>query len=483
MKKSTFDKIYRKKMQLPEPFVLRMQQLLGTEYPDFVNALSQNSNVSVRINPIKHPGELAREKVDYCQTGYFLPVRPIFTLDPLFHSGVYYVQEASSMFLEQAVKAATPDKNAKILDLCAAPGGKSTHLATLLNGNGLLVSNEVIRSRAQILSENLKKWGVKNVIVTNNDPSDFQRLTGFFDCIVIDAPCSGEGLFRRDEEAISEWSIDNAALCAQRQRRIVADTWPALKENGLLIYSTCTYNQAENEENIKWLSEFAEIEAIEIPLHHNWGIVQTNANGIPGYRFYPHKTLGEGFFTAVVRKKQREKEAFSKKTKDNQLIVSKVQREQAQKLLADNDCELLTINDTIIAFPRPYMADLLRIKESFRIVHAGIKIGEFKQKELIPAHELALSEIINPDYFSAIELPIEQALRYLKRDEFVARSSEKGWNLVKYQQIPLGWAKNLGNRFNNGYPKEWRIRMDIAAYQGERLADEIQKFPIDTPAV
>ncbi len=465
-------------MRLPDSFTSRMQHLLGDEYTQFTAALEKEVNTSVRINRAKwdHPIELPR--VGFCESGYYLKERPVFTLDPFFHSGVYYVQESSSMFLEQAVKACQLGKNVRALDLCAAPGGKSTHLASLISGEGLLISNEVIRSRAQILSENLKKWGNPNVIVTNNDPEDFKRLTGFFDLILVDAPCSGEGLFRRDANAISEWSVDNTQLCAQRQKRILADIWPSLKENGILIYSTCTYNPGENEENIEWLSGFADIEPVKIDLEEKWGITQTEANGIPGYRFYPHKVEGEGFFVAVVRKRDSEKIVSAKRTKENQLNATRPDREMAAKLIDYPNIEFLRFEDSMLAFPENRLADINIIRDNLRIVHAGVKVGEFKQKELLPSHELALSPIMNRGYFPEVPLTIEQSLAYLKRDEIRPESSERGWTLLSYRDIPIGWAKNLGNRFNSAFPKEWRIRMDLSAYQGNTLQQAIEKFPL-----
>ncbi|GAB3814418.1 hypothetical protein GCM10028895_07510 [Pontibacter rugosus] len=231
--------------------------------------------------------------------GFFgiLPTRTsFFTLDPLLHAGAYYVQEASSMFLEQALKQSIDlDESLHVLDLCGAPGGKSTHLASLISKDSLLVANEVIRSRASILAENVTKWGSGNVLVTSNDPREFSRLPDFFDVMVIDAPCSGEGMFRKDHAAVGEWSEENVNLCAQRQQRILMDVWDALKPGGLLIYSTCTWNEKENEENIAWLAAQEGVESIKLEVQPEWGIIPTQLNGLEGYRFYPHRVQGEGF--------------------------------------------------------------------------------------------------------------------------------------------------------------------------------------------
>ncbi|MDR1682650.1 MAG: rRNA cytosine-C5-methyltransferase [Candidatus Symbiothrix sp.] len=278
-------------MELPKDFVSRTKPLLNDEWEVFEQALQTESPVSIRLNPAKiFPNEkleilnLAYEPVSWASHAFYLEERPVFTLDPLFHAGCYYVQEASSMYLEQIVNQyiKTP---VKCLDLCAAPGGKSTHLLSILPEGSHLTANEVIRSRVSILSENIVKWGYPNVRVTNNDPKDFGRLSESFDVLLIDAPCSGEGMFRKDAKAGREWSINNVQLCAERQKRILADCWNSLKSNGLLIYSTCTYNREENEENIEWICRRLGAEIVEAPK-----------------RFWPHRTKGEGFCISILRK-------------------------------------------------------------------------------------------------------------------------------------------------------------------------------------
>jgi len=464
-------------MVLPDQFIQRMKKILGNDYDQFLGSFNNEPKTSIRVNSDKFTGKPELDPLVYCTTGYYLPERPIFTIDPFLHSGVYYVQEASSMFLEQAINQTKTNDPLRILDLCASPGGKSTHLASLISADSLLVSNEVIRQRAQILSENLKKWGNANVIVTNNDPKDFSRLEGFFDVMVIDAPCSGEGLFRRDERAVAEWSVANTELCSQRQQRILADAWPTLKDGGILIYSTCTFNPGENEENIKWLKEFASVEPVQLNIDDFWGITSTDADGIPCYRFYPHKVSGEGLFMTVLRKKGDSKSFSVKRNKDNQLLASKSEKESAQILVNRENIEILRFENSLLAFPINLLPDLFRIKNNLRIIHAGIKIGELKGNDLLPAHELALSPILNTNAFPNIDLTIKDALTFLKRDDIVLVSQDKGWHLLSYRKIPLGWAKNLGNRYNSAFPKEWRIRMSISEFKGERLENEMSKFP------
>ncbi len=465
-------------MILPEHFCSRMKEILGTEFQEFQNSLEQEAITTIRVNTSKYKETPRLDQINYCSTGYSIPKRPIFTLDPFIHSGIYYVQEPSSMFLEQIMKQLNFDHRIKALDLCASPGGKSTHLSSLLPANSLLVANDVIRSRSQILSENLKKWGDENVIVTNNDPHDFQRLPDFFDLILVDAPCSGEGLFRRDPNAIEEWSPDNAQLCAQRQQRIVADVWPALKEGGILIYSTCTFNTAENEDNIQWLNEFAEIENVPLEISAEWGITTSEINGFSGYRFYPHKVVGEGLFIAVVQKGGNGKDSDKRKAKDHQLNASKAEKEFVRELLIPGEFEILKFENSLLTLPSIHMNDFNHVKSNLRIVHAGVKIGEIKQNDLIPNHDFGLSRILNREAYPEIDLTIEEALRYLKRDEISPISSDKGWNLVTYRDMPLGWVKNLGNRYNSAFPKEWRIRMSISEFTGEKLKDEMIKFPL-----
>jgi 16S rRNA C967 or C1407 C5-methylase (RsmB/RsmF family) len=243
-------------MELPKSFVERMQGQLGQAYTRFEQALQEPAPVSIRLNRRKLPITPLLNPVPWTDSGHYLPERPLFTLDPRLHAGAYYVQEASSMFLEQALRQTVElSQPLQVLDLCGAPGGKSTHIASLLTEDSLLVANEVIRSRASILAENVTKWGSGNVLVTSNDPRDFGRLPAFFDVMVVDAPCSGEGMFRKDVQAIQEWSEENVKLCAQRQQRILLDVWEALKPGGTFIYSTCTWNEAENECNMAWLAE------------------------------------------------------------------------------------------------------------------------------------------------------------------------------------------------------------------------------------
>jgi len=365
------------------------------------------------------------------------------------------------MFMEQAFRQIEQSKNRIVLDLCAAPGGKSTHLLSLMDSSDLLVSNEVIRSRVSVLDENIRKWGHQNVVVCSNDPADFSKLDGMFDVILVDAPCSGEGLFRRDASAIQQWSIDNTNLCSTRQRRILTDIWPSLKNDGYLIYSTCTFNPEENEENLKWLAENNSIESIRIPLQEDWNIEEIEINGLFGYRFLPHKVKGEGFFLTLIRKKEgSDSYPISKKIKSRLEKMPK-QFAEIRNWLSTSDSEFFVKNEYLIAFPEYHIPVLNALSEQLRVISFGLPVAQFKKNDLLPEHTFALSIDRNPDIFESIELDLHDALFFQKKDEIRIESKTKGWMLVTFQNVPLGFVKNLGNRVNNYFPKEWRIRMNL----------------------
>lgn len=412
------------KMNLPAEFAARTRALLGAvEYDKLIAALGEEAPVSIRLNPWKqqHIAPILDKQefasVPWCGDGYYLPSRFTFTFDPLFHAGCYYVQEASSMFLEQALTQYV-SRPVVALDLCAAPGGKSTHIRTLLPEGSLLVANEVIRNRSQVLAENLIKWGHPDVMATNNDPAHFSKLEHFFDVIVTDVPCSGEGMFRKDPGAISEWSTENVEICWQRQRRIIVDVWPSLKPGGLLVYSTCTYNTQENEENIAWIMSELGAQPLSVTIPEAWNVTGNLLEAdFPVYRFLPHKTKGEGFFLAVLRK-EGEAEA-----------------------------------------DRPAHCEALVRKHLRVIKDAGIEQGTQKGKDLIPSHAQAMSLLPCSDNYPIYSLTYEQAIAYLRREAIVLDpSAPRGYLLVAYRNIPLGFVKNIGNRANNLYPQEWRIR-------------------------
>jgi 16S rRNA C967 or C1407 C5-methylase (RsmB/RsmF family)/NOL1/NOP2/fmu family ribosome biogenesis protein len=451
-------------LSLPAPFLQSLEGVVGFDKAAFEAVHGSGETVTaIRVNPNKHPDQILFEHtnpVPWCPHGHYLEARPSFTLDPNFHAGAYYVQDASSMFLWQALANVVGVSNGqKVLDLCAAPGGKSTLLSTYFN-NGLVVSNEVIKQRASVLVENLSKWGANNTVVTNNDPFHFQSLPGFFDVMVVDAPCSGSGLFRKDPSAIEGWSIDLVALCAQRQQRILADALPALAEGGVLIYATCSYDPHEDEMIADWLVNEMGLTPQAINVDPALGIIETKANisGAPGYRFYPDQIKGEGFFIAAFKKEKSLPAAYTPfKNKEAVLekLTKKMQEQLVQHIALDNNTATFLQSGMIKAIPALFEASILQLASQLYIKKAGVSVGEIKGQDFIPAHELAVS-YFPLDTFNKVDLDKEQALSYLRRADFNC-TGRKGWSLMRYNGLGLGWAKILPNRINNYYPQEWRI--------------------------
>lgn len=444
---------------LPNQLLSSLEGLPGFDAADFTAVhATGGAPTSIRINPAKPPTAVPvnATPVPWSSFGYYLDKRPSFTFDPLFHAGTYYVQEASSMFLElvcrQLIDLSRPQR---VLDLCAAPGGKSTLLQSLLSPDSLLVSNEVIKSRVSVLQENMIKWGAANTVVTNNDPRDFQRLENYFDVIVVDAPCSGSGLFRRDPEAIGEWSPANVGLCWQRQQRILTDCWPALRQDGILIYSTCSYSREEDEDVQDWLMTECNATSCRLQLEPEWNIVETTGKNV-GYRFYPHRLKGEGFFIAAVRKNdgatfttpRRLSQPEKPAKKDQEIIRSWIQ--------PANPLGLFTHQEQVHALPESRLTDIAILQSALYLKEAGITLGQVTAKDFIPDHHLAMSTIVHPD-MPALSVDREQALHYLRKEELHAGTTRRGWTLVRYEGRDLGWIKVLPQRANNYYPKEWRI--------------------------
>ncbi len=448
---------------IPDKLISSLQNIEGFDEQSFLAVHQHGEKItSIRLNPLKADGIAIEnmESVPWSSNGYYLSSRPSFTLDPLLHGGAYYVQEASSMFLEQCItQYADLSSSLKVLDLCAAPGGKSTLIQSLLNESSLLVSNEVIKPRVNVLIENLSKWGSINNIVTNNDPRDFAKLPAFFDVMVVDAPCSGSGLFRRDPEAIHQWSTEAVEMCSLRQQRILSDAWNTLKEEGLLIYSTCSYSAEENEKICDWIVDQFNAEPLMVKIDERWNIVTTRSDkhAAAGYRFFPDKIKGEGFFIACFRKKDGGPagDLFVKKNKINKLTTA--EKEPVNDWLKDPSLySLFMYEDHILAFPAILEKELNIILSALYVKKAGVIVGKLIRQELIPSHELAVSVIVN-DGIPSISLKKEEALQYLRKEEVKTDETMRGWALVKYNSVNIGWIKVLGNRINNYYPKEWRI--------------------------
>lgn len=448
---------------LPENFLLRMEQRFEKEeFKSFVESFDNASLPSVRVNPAKNEERFSQNiRVPWCPYGYYLGHKPVFTLDAAFHAGAYYPQEASSMILWHLLEKIEKEENGRnlrVLDLCGAPGGKSTLIASFLEGEGLLVANEVIQSRARILRENIIKWGAPNTVVSQSDPSAFARLPGLFDVMVVDAPCSGEGMFRKGEVARREWSVENTRHCAVRQRRILSDSWDALRENGWLIYSTCTFNPEENEENLKWLMEEKGAEVMTIKVPDGWGIIPVEFGDGNGLAFYPHKVQGEGFFVALLQKKDSPR---SFKTNSSKRKPAKVSEELKKLLKSPEGYAYFDRNELWSAFPDKYMNALQAMQKELYLLHAGIPLGTAGRKGFVPDHALAMSWECS-DHFPKLDLSEQEALHYLKGEPpAIEGSPERGFFLVTCNRNRLGFVKSVGNRFNNLYPKEWRIRMNI----------------------
>ena len=404
--------------QLPLQFTEYTRQLMGAErFERYLKSFEEPAPVSIRLNPRKglevrgEKFEVRGEPVDWCRGGYYLKERPNFTMDPLFHAGCYYVQEAASMFLDEVLRqmhnAYANQQPSSIrplaaLDLCAAPGGKSTLLRSALPADCVLYSNEPIRNRASILLENVTKWGYENHIVTNCYPRDYRKAKMKFDLILCDVPCSGEGMFRKDEATIREWSPQQVEKCWRLQREIVADAWACLNEGGFLIYSTCTFNTKENEENIRWILNEYDAEVLKVEIKTEWNITGSLLEGFhePVYRFIPGISRGEGLFMCALRKIRNEKGEM---------------RNDAPRSSA--------INHQSSAI-RPLTSD-------FRLQTSDVKI----------------------------ELSYEDALKFLRGESLVLSGDvPKGLVEVTFMGKVLGQMKNIGTRANKLYPKEWRIK-------------------------
>lgn len=439
--------------------------------------------VSIRTNPAKEillPNMFAEdgaEGVLWCSNGYYLGERPSFTLDPLFHCGAYYVQEACSMYMElafAAIAAACKKDNApsgadmfnnlNVLDLCAAPGGKSTHLLSLLGKDSLLVSNEVIKNRAVVLADNIARWGACNAVVTNNDPADFKAFEEYFDIIVVDAPCSGEGLFIKEPQAINKWSTANVNLCARRQQRILADIWPALKPGGFLIYSTCTYNRFENDGNISFLENTFGAEITDIPLPSSSGIIVTPKGGI---QFVPGMVKGEGQFMAVVRKPYGESRG-SGKGGYGKRFSDKVQFEKDCRYLSE-DYTLVAAGELVKGYRKELFERIRFIEKNLKCLLSGVAVANKKGRDYIPHADYALQQSVAemvaenrlPLGIAAVEVSREEALKFLAKEPLLLKDAPLGFILLVYKGLGVGFVKNMGNRTNNLLPMARRIRMNL----------------------
>lgn len=456
---------------IKQAFIQQMQQLLGNdETQQLLHALTQTAApVSIRLNVLKQPQQLpatVEREVPWCEQGRYLAARPKFTYDPLLHAGCYYVQEAASMFIEQAYRQIEKDFHPhRVLDLCAAPGGKSTLWRSLLSEGDLLVANEPIRQRAQVLAENLTKWGHPDVVCTSAYPEEFAPLSSMFDVVATDVPCSGEGMFRKDEVAVDEWTPEAVQNCAARQWDIVQSVWPALRQGGYLVYSTCTYNRAEDEDNVLRICRELGAELVPIPTEPSWGIVGDTTNrNLSVYHFFPHHAQGEGLFLALLRKtaeapvlkeKKNKRQRAAKQSapiKGGAQVAAWLKQNEQFKLLRTDEAHITAVRETLAD-------DVQRICNTVRALTAGVLMVEEKGNKRIPQHALALSVQLNDNAFAKVELSLDEALTYLRREALVLSADvPRGYVIATYQGYALGFLNNLGTRANNLYPQEWRIR-------------------------
>lgn len=451
--------------QLPDAFIRRTADLLGQDRGKALcEALNGETPVSVRLNPTKsHVGLFANaEQVPWCTRGRYLESRPAFTADPLLHAGCYYVQEAASMFVEQAFKT-IDETPTRVLDLCAAPGGKSTLWRSLLPDGCLLVANEPVRQRAMVLAENLTKWGHPDVVVTQSYPADFAPLGSIFDIVAADVPCSGEGMFRKDEGARDEWSVEAVAQCAARQRQIVRDVWPALRQGGWLVYSTCTFNREENEDNIDYICRELGAECVPVAFDATWAIDgDQTGRGLPVCHFFPDRARGEGFFLALLRKtaetdlprrvKDRRRSGKDTPPAGVRQVTPWLKDTRQYKILQRPDGGLYAVREAL--------AEVIgRIQACANVIQAGVDLAEPKGNKLVPAHAIALSTALSDEAFPRTNLDRTQALAYLRREALVLPAdTPRGYVVACHEGHPLGFVNNLGARANNAYPAEWRIR-------------------------
>lgn len=466
---------------LPEQLISSLRNTQGFDEKLFIEIHDADKQItSVRFNQRKVTEEKIAQndlknafstlpidgKIPWSRNGYYLKERPSFYLDPLWHAGTYYVQEASSMSIEYVLTHLCDlSRPVRVLDLCAAPGGKSTVIAGLLSPESILVSNEVITSRTHILEENIIKWGLPNVIVTQNDARDFGKLKDYFDIILVDAPCSGSGLFKKDPDSIKEWSSDQVMLCSQRQKRILADIIPVLKKDGLLIYTTCSFSQEENEEMEDFLIQQFPLQNISVPFKPEWNIVETNSpvTKAKGYRFYPHKLMGEGFFLSCFKKQEEgiETDNLNIRNPKKKILISQISHTQKSFLTPwINDADdfiFFSSKDSITAFPKSTQLELITILSQLKVIYAGIKTGKMAGKDFIPHHALSVSITKNKNV-SFFDLNLPDAIRYLRKEPFTLNEIPEGWVLVTYHGYGLGWMKGIRSRLNNYYPVNWRIR-------------------------
>ncbi len=451
-------------MSLPIEFIERTKCDLGeAEAAKLWEALEGDSPTSIRLNPYKVAKPLELRSVPWSRYGVYLDQRPSFTLDSDFHAGAYYVQEASSQFVGHILS--TRDiEGAKLLDLCAAPGGKSTLYSTLVGLEGLVVANEINRSRATVLSDNARKWGLGNIVVCNNEPKHLAQFESWFDVVAVDAPCSGEGMFRKMSEARDEWSESNVKMCAQRQKEILAEAWISLKAGGVLIYSTCTFNHLENEGVLEYLTEKYDDEIArydDVECDESWGVVCGTVGAFQTFRFFPHRVEGEGLFVAVACKSY-DAGGKMRMPKPRKKIVSLLDKNSLREVASwVKQPELMSFRNIADSYIYGYYAaqidNITRLAETLTIIYSGVSMGQIFKGKLKPDYALALFHDVSDGAIAVADLDETNILLYLRKAELSADLFVEGINLVRANNYAVGFVKRIGNRVNNMYPNSLRI--------------------------
>lgn len=449
-------------MSLPQAFIDEINSYGADCLSGLSDALTgTDPAVSVRVNRAKGAVPPADcESVAWCDDGFYLDERPSFTFDPAMHQGLYYVQDASSMAVCRAIETIrreTGDSAAVCLDACAAPGGKTTALMSSLPAGSLVFANEYDYRRAAVLAENLAKWGNPRVTVTRGDTARYTALRHCFDIIAADVPCSGEGMMRKDAEAVAQWSPALVAECAARQREIVGNLWPALRPGGFMIYSTCTFNRRENEEMVEYICSELGGETVDTGLTKYEGVAPGINTTRHCCRFIPGRVRGEGLFMALIRKDGDSPRLKPKTARKALTVFSKATPEVPRCTASLNgDFTVVTADGTAYALPVDCSRLITDAASWLDVISAGTAVATVKGRDFVPAQALALSTALRPDAFPQAELGYESALAYLRR-ESISVDAPRGYVLVCYKGRPLGFVKNLGNRANNIYPAPWRI--------------------------
>ncbi|MCQ2204304.1 MAG: hypothetical protein MJZ15_07675 [Bacteroidales bacterium] len=447
---------------LKSEFTERIRMQFPADAESFIAAIDSPVKPSVRIHPRKGSAESVlpdgATPVPWNTDGYWMDERPLYTTNPEFHGGCFYPQEASSMILGHVLKNVAPNvpDEPYVLDLCAAPGGKSTLIASWLDGRGVLVANEVIRTRAWILRENIAKWGYGNCLVTNCDAGKIGAMGAIYDLVLIDAPCSGEGMFRKDDVARKEWSVENASMCAERQKEIMNDIWDAVVDGGIIVYSTCTFNPDENERQMEWIASQFDVEFLKIPMADEWNVTTLGFDGGEGYAFHPHKVKGEGFFVCVMRKTSGSDRRRLKPGKKDTFVEAR----NVTTTAIGSSFAIYQQADQLYAIPRKHSQQVAGIVEGLKPIWIGVPLGMAGKKEMLPAPELPLM-LDYADSYPSVELDTDDMLRFLRGEWTFRGEMPQGWCVVKYHGRSYGFIKVIGNRVNNYWPKEWRIRMSI----------------------